>query len=89
MGVLFFKYFFIFKNNYIFVSQNKVMEEIYFKYHFETDLKDLGLKRYTVCKMLNCTMPTLSSRLNNPGTFTVSEIKTLKNEGFVSMDKLV
>ncbi len=64
-------------------------QEIYFKYYFEKDLKQLGLKRYTVCKLLNCTMPTLSTRLNNPGTFTLAEIKTLKKEGFVSMEKLI
>jgi len=64
-------------------------EEIYFKYYFEKDLKKLGLKRYTVCEMLDCTMPTLSSRLSNPGTFTVKEIKKLAQEGFESMQKLI
>tara|TARA_Y100000114_G_C11551410_1_gene227335 strand:+ start:141 stop:332 length:192 start_codon:yes stop_codon:yes gene_type:complete len=60
-----------------------------FKLHFEQDLKNLGIKRYTVCKMLKCTMPTLSNRVNNPGNFTIKEIKVLKDNGFVSMDKLI
>jgi len=63
--------------------------EKYFKYHFDEDLKKLGLRKYTVCKILSCTMPTLQSRLNRPGTFTVQEIKTLKNNGFDSMDRLI
>ena len=60
-----------------------------FKLYFEEDLKKLGLKRYTVCKMLSCTMPTLSSRIENPGKFTVDEIQTLKENGFKSMDRLI
>jgi hypothetical protein len=60
-----------------------------FKYYFDDDLKKLGLKRYVVCEMLKCTMPTLQSRLNNPGTFTVNEIKTLKDNGFESMNRLI
>mgnify|MGYP005990514423 FL=1 len=63
--------------------------EKYFKYYFDEDLKKLGLKRYIVCTMLKCTMPTLQSRLNNPGTCTVAEIKTLKDNGFESMNKLI
>ena len=63
--------------------------EKYFKVHFDEDLKKLGLKRYVVCTMLKCTMPTLQSRLNNPGTFTVAEIKTLKENGFESMNRLI
>lgn len=65
------------------------MEEIYFEHYFKKDLKKLGLKRYTVCQMLDCTMPTLSSRLSNPGTFTVKEIKTLAQEGFECAKKLI
>jgi len=34
-------------------------------------------------------MPTLSNRVNNPGNFTIKEIKVLKDNGFVSMDKLI
>jgi|TARA_S200002703_G_C3800200_1_gene247240 hypothetical protein len=60
-----------------------------FKYYFDEDLKKLGLKRYVVCEMLDFTMPTLQSRLNNPGTFTVAEIKTLKDNGFESMNRLI
>lgn len=60
-----------------------------FKYYFDEDLKKLGLKRYVVCKMLKCTMPTLQSRLKNPGSFTVDEILTLKENGFESMNRLI
>jgi|TARA_R100000081_G_scaffold89397_2_gene62179 hypothetical protein len=60
-----------------------------FKLYFEKDLKELGFKRYTVCEMLSCTMPTLSSRIENPGKFTLDEIQTLKDHGFKSMDRLI
>jgi len=60
-----------------------------FKYYFDEDLKRLGMKRYTICQILDCTMPTLASRLNNPGTFTVSEIKKLQDVGFDSMKRLI
>jgi len=60
-----------------------------FKLYFEKDLKTLGLKKYTVCQMLQCTMPTLSNRIENPGSFTVDEITTLKENGFESMNRLI
>lgn len=61
-----------------------------FKLYFEKDLKTLGIKKYTVCKILGCTMPTLSNRVNNPGKFTVDEIETLKENGFIeSMQRLI
>lgn len=64
-------------------------EEKFFKVYFEEDLSNLGLKRKTVCKMLKCTMPTLQSRLKSPGTFSINEIKILKDNGFVSMNRLI
>lgn len=60
-----------------------------FKYYFDEDLKKLGMKRYTVCEILKCTMPTLASRLDNPGKFTVDEIQTLKEVGFESVNRLI
>ncbi len=60
-----------------------------FKYYFDEDLKRLNMKRYTICQILDCTMPTLASRLNNPGSFTVSEIKKLQDVGFDSMKRLI
>ena len=49
---------------------------------FKDDLKRLRLKRYDVCEMLHCTMPTLKSRIKKPQTFTVNEIVMLKDNGF-------
>tara|TARA_R110002167_G_scaffold169406_4_gene367363 strand:- start:263 stop:448 length:186 start_codon:yes stop_codon:yes gene_type:complete len=60
-----------------------------FKYYFDEDLKKLGFKKYKVCKILKCTMPTLASRLKNPGTFTVSEINKLQEIGFEAMKRLI
>jgi hypothetical protein len=61
-----------------------------FKYYFDEDRKKLGLKKNVVASLLSCTMPTLQSRLDNPGTFTVSEIKILKDNGFEeSMKRLI
>jgi len=60
-----------------------------FKYYFDEDLKKLGMKRYTVCEILKCTMPTLASRLDNPGKFTVDEIQILKEVGFESVNRLI
>lgn len=61
-----------------------------FKYYFDEDRKKLGLKKNVVASMLQCTMPTLQSRLENPGTFTVAEIKILKDNGFEqSMNRLI
>lgn len=60
-----------------------------FKYYFDEDLKKLGIKKYIVCEVLNCTMPTLASRLKNPGTFTVDEINKLQEIGFEAMKRLI
>ena len=57
---------------------------------FINDLKRLRYKRYDVCSMLQCTMPTLKSRINNPETFTINEIVVLKDNGFYSLcEKLI
>ena len=53
-----------------------------FETHFKAELKRLNLKRYDVCDLLNCTMPTLKSRLQNPESFTVGEIIILQNSDF-------
>jgi hypothetical protein len=65
-----------------------------FETHFKAELKRLNLKRYDVCELLNCTMPTLKSRLQNPETFTVGEIIILQNSdfnllGFIIFKKIV
>jgi hypothetical protein len=61
----------------------------YFKLYFEADIKKLGLTKYKVCKILDCSRPTLSSRIDNPGRFTIDEIQTLKENGFESMNRLI
>ena len=53
-----------------------------FETHFKAELKRLNLKRYDVCELLNCTMPTLKSRIQNPDSFTVGEIIILQNSDF-------
>lgn len=45
-------------------------------------MKRLNLKRYDVCELLQCTMPTLKSRLQNPESFTIGEVIILKNAEF-------
>lgn len=53
-----------------------------FESHFKGEMKRLNLKRYDVCELLNCTMPTLKSRLQNPESFTIGEIIILQNSDF-------
>ena len=53
-----------------------------FELHFRKELKRLKFKRYHVCTLLNCTMPTLKNRIENPGKFTLDEITKLNNSGF-------
>lgn len=53
-----------------------------FESHFKGEMKRLNLKRYDVCELLNCTMPTLKSRLQNPETFTIGEVIILKTAEF-------
>ena len=57
-------------------------EKTMFETHFKAEMKRLKLKRYDVCKLLNCTMPTLKSRLQNPESFTVGELLILENVNF-------
>ena len=45
-------------------------------------MKRLNLKRYDVCELLDCTMPTLKSRLKNPETFTIGEVYLLQRNRF-------
>ena len=53
-----------------------------FETKFKSEMKRLNAKRYDVCELLNCTMPTLKSRLQQPETFTISEVIILKKAGF-------
>jgi len=53
-----------------------------FEQKFKAEMKRLKLKRYDVCALLNCTMPTLKSRLKNPNTFTIGEVIKLKKSDF-------
>jgi hypothetical protein len=53
-----------------------------FESHFKGEMKRLNLKRYDVCELLNCTMPTLKSRLQNPESFTIGEVIILKTAEF-------
>jgi hypothetical protein len=53
-----------------------------FENNFKAEMKRLNLKRYDVCKLLNCTMPTLKSRLQNPKTFTIKEVQILQGAEF-------
>jgi hypothetical protein len=45
-------------------------------------MKRLNLKRYDVCELLQCTMPTLKSRLQNPESFTIGEVIILQSADF-------
>jgi hypothetical protein len=53
-----------------------------FEVEFINDLKRLVLTRQDVYNKLEVTQPTLKSRLQNPETFTIREIKILKELGF-------
>ena len=57
-----------------------------FEWHFKQELQRLELKRFDVCKILDCTMPTLKSRVENPGSITINEMNKLVNAGF---DRLI
>lgn len=60
-----------------------------FETHFKAELKRLNLKRYDVCKLLKCTMPTLKSRLQNPESFTVGELLILENVNFNLLEIII
>jgi len=53
-----------------------------FETYFKTEMKRLRLKRYDVCGLIKCTMPTLKNRIENPKTFTIEEIMILQTNGF-------
>lgn len=53
-----------------------------FEQIFKVEMKRLNLRRYEVCKILNCTMPTLKSRLQNPKNFTIGEMIILQENDF-------
>tara|TARA_R110000772_G_scaffold65396_2_gene145956 strand:- start:61 stop:258 length:198 start_codon:yes stop_codon:yes gene_type:complete len=53
-----------------------------FEQLFKAEMKRLNLKRYDVCKLLSCTMPTLKTRLQNPENFTIGEVILLKETNF-------
>jgi len=53
-----------------------------FEQLFKAEMKRLNLKRYDVCKILSCTMPTLKARLQNPENFTLGEIMILQENDF-------
>lgn len=53
-----------------------------FEQLFKAEMKRLNFKRYDVCKILSCTMPTLKARLQNPENFTLGEIMILQDSNF-------
>ena len=53
-----------------------------FETQFKAEMKRLNLKRYDVCELLQCTMPTLKSRLQNPESFTIGEVIILQSVDF-------
>jgi len=58
---------------------------MYIEKAFKDDLKRLRLRRYDVCEILECTMPTLKSRILKPETFTINELVVLKENGFTEL----
>mgnify|MGYP006440671237 CR=1 FL=1 len=77
----FFANIFLFENYFLLLPFIKT-EKTMFETHFKAELKRLNLKRYDVCELINCTMPTLKSRLQNPESFTIGEILILENVNF-------
>lgn len=59
-----------------------------FKNHFNSELKRLNFTRKVVCDRLGMTIPTLRSRVNSPGTFTLAEISKLQSIGF-NLNRLI
>ena len=53
-----------------------------FQIQFTSELRRLGLKKYEVANHLNMTMPTLQTRILNPGSFKLDEIEGLKELKF-------
>ena len=54
-----------------------------FKIYFSNEMKRLKLNRGDICNLLGITRPTLNSRLENPSSLQVKEIKILKEQGFI------
>ena len=54
-----------------------------FKIYFSNEMKRLKLNRGDICQLLGITRPTLKSRLENPSSLQVKEIKILKEQGFI------
>jgi|11_taG_2_1085331.scaffolds.fasta_scaffold00292_21 hypothetical protein len=48
-----------------------------FEIEFIDDLRRLGLKKKDVLEKLEMTLPTLNSKIQNPDTLTVKDIKNL------------
>lgn len=59
-----------------------------FKDYFKSELKRLNFTREMLAIRMGCSLPTLRSRINNPGTFTIDEIKQLQDIGF-NLDRLI
>jgi len=59
-----------------------IKKKTMFETQFKAEMKRLNLKRYDVCELLQCTMPTLKSRLQNPESFTIGEVIILQSADF-------
>lgn len=59
-----------------------------FKDYFKSELKRLNFTREMLAIRMGYSLPTLRSRVNNPGTFTIDEIKQLQEIGF-NLDRLI
>ncbi len=59
-----------------------------FKDYFKSELKRLNFTREMLAIRMGYSLPTLRSRINNPGTFTIDEIKQLQEIGF-NLDRLI
>jgi hypothetical protein len=59
-----------------------------FKDYFKSELKRLNFTREMLAIRMGYSLPTLRSRINNPGTFTIDEIKQLQDIGF-NLDRLI
>lgn len=53
-----------------------------FEIEFTSELRRLGLKKYEVAEHLNMTMPTLQTRILNPGKLKLDEIDGLRELKF-------
>jgi len=53
-----------------------------FEVEFIDDLKRLGFTRQRISETLGITITTLKTKLRNPDSFSVGQIKQLKSTGF-------